>query len=154
MLGLWIPLALAATAQMATAAGGAAPFDTLLGSWGGSGSFKLQDGKTVRIKCDAYYTGGGAQLGMVVRCTGESEKIEIRSKLSSSGDRLTGSWEERTYNAEGAVSGEATGNRLTVKISGAVSGSMTVSFSSSQQDVAILTQGIPLKSVNVSLSRK
>jgi hypothetical protein len=140
--------------QVAAAAGADAPFDTLLGSWGGSGSFKLQDGKTVRIKCDAYYTGGGAQLGMVVRCAGENDKIEIRSSLSYSGERLSGNWEERTYNAEGSVSGRATSNRLTVNISGGVSGSMTVSFSSSRQDVSISTQGIPLKSVNVSLSRK
>jgi hypothetical protein len=138
----------------AVAGGGTGPFDTLLGSWGGSGSFKLEDGKTVRIKCDAYYTGGGAQLGMVVRCAGETEKIEIRSKLSSSGDSLSGSWEERTYNAEGTVAGQATSNRLSLKISGVVSGSMTVSFSGSRQDVSIVTQGTPLKSVNVNLSRK
>jgi hypothetical protein len=139
---------------MAVAASAAGPFDTLIGSWGGSGSFKLEGGKTERIKCNAYYTGGGAQLGMVVRCAGQSNNIEIRSKLSYSGNRLSGNWEERTFNAEGVVSGQITSSRLSLGISGAVSGSMNVSYSHSRQDVTIATQGIPLQSVNISLSRQ
>ena len=133
----------------------ASPLDPLIGAWAGSGSFKLQDGKTVRIKCNAYYTGGGAQLGMVVRCSGgESDKIEIRSKLSYSNGRLNGNWEERTYNAEGAVAGEAQNDHIMLRITGGVAGSMKVNFTPSQQSVTISTQGIPLKSVNVSMTKR
>jgi len=39
------------------------PFNTLLGSWGGTGEYSLADGTRERIKCNAYYTGGGSQLG-------------------------------------------------------------------------------------------
>ena len=86
------------------------PFSTLLGSWGGSGEYQLNDGTRERVSCNAYYTGGGSQLGMVIRCTSQGAKaIEIRSKLSNSGGRISGSWEERTYNAEGTASGSATG---------------------------------------------
>ena len=138
----------------AKAAGGS-PIDTLLGAWAGSGSFKLQDGKTTRIKCNAYYTGGGAQLGMVVRCSGsQGDKIEIRSKLSYSSGRLSGNWEERTYNAEGAVSGDAANDHIALQITGGVTGSMKVNFTTSHQDVAISTQGIPLKTVNVSMTKR
>src|SRR3989442_586185 len=75
------------------------PFDTLLGSWRGSGQIELDGGRTERLKCNAYYTGGGAQLGMAIRCQSETSNVEIRSKLSQSGGRITGTWEERTYNA-------------------------------------------------------
>lgn len=133
---------------------GSSPFSTLLGSWGGSGEYQLQDGTRERVTCNAYYTGGGSQLGMVIRCTSQGAKaIEIRSKLSSSGGRITGSWEERTYNAEGTASGSATGDRISLQISGPVSGNMQVSYTASRQSVSISTQGMALRSVNITLGR-
>jgi len=129
-------------------------FEPLLGSWGGSGTYKLKDGTSEKIKCDAYYTGSGSQLGIAVRCQGATNKIEMRSKLSASGTGLSGSWEERTYNAEGAVTGKITDTQLTLGISGVVTGSMTITYDETKQNVAIATEGTPLKSVTVSLSRK
>lgn len=129
------------------------PFNTLLGSWGGSGEYSLADGTRERIKCNAYYTGGGSQLGMAIRCSSDNSKIEIRSKLNSSGGRITGHWEERTYNAEGDASGTATGDRITLQISGAVSGNMSVSYTAKSQTVSIATQNIALRSVNITLNR-
>jgi hypothetical protein len=133
--------------------GGGSPFNTLLGSWGGSGEYRLEDGTAQRVKCNAYYTGGGTQLGMVIRCASDTSKIEIRSKLSSSGGRITGSWEERTYNAEGSASGSATDDKISLQISGAVSGTMQVAYTASRQSVLISTQGVGLRSVNITLGR-
>ena len=59
----------------------------------------------------AYYTGGGSQLGLAILCKSESSNIHIRSKLSQSGGRITGTWEERTFNAEGNASGRPTVTR-------------------------------------------
>ncbi len=134
----------------------ATPFDKLLGSWGGNGLMRLQDGTTRRLRCNTYYTGRGSQLGMVVRCTGDrNNKIEIRSRLSYSGGRLSGQWEERTYNARGRVAGTASDNRINLNITGGgLTGSMSVSLSGSRQNVNITTRGIPLKSVTVTLARQ
>ncbi len=129
------------------------PFDVLLGSWRGSGQIQLNDGRKERLKCNAYYTGGGSQLGMAILCQSESSNVEIRSKLSQSGDRITGTWEERTFNAEGIASGQATSEKISLQISGGVTGTMLVSYSSSRQSVAISTQGIALKSVTIDLAR-
>jgi hypothetical protein len=129
------------------------PFDALLGSWGGSGEVRLDKGKMERIKCNAYYTGGGAELGLAIRCASDSYKIEIRSKLSYSGGRLSGNWEERTFNAQGNAAGTATPNKISLAISGGVSGTMVVSYTKSSQSVAIATQGVALKSVRISLAR-
>lgn len=139
--------------NLATPSAADPTFEPLLGSWGGSGSYKLQDGTSEKLKCDAYYTGSGSQLGIAVRCTGKTNKIEMRSKLTSNGGALSGSWEERTYNANGNVTGKLTDQNLKLQIAGGVAGSMTVTFEKTKQDVAIATEG-PLKSVTVSLSRK
>ncbi len=129
------------------------PFDALLGSWRGSGQIVLNDGSTERLKCNAYYTGGGSRLGMAIRCQSETSNVEIRSKLSQTRGRITGTWEERTYNAEGTASGKATGDKISLQITGGVTGTMQVSFSKSRQSVAIATQGIALRSVKIDLTR-
>ncbi len=131
----------------------ASPFDTLLGSWGGSGEIRLDKGRKERIKCNAYYTGGGSQLGLAIRCQSDSYKIEIRSKLSYSGGRLTGNWEERTFNASGSASGSATDSAIKLAISGPVTGSMNVNFTKSRQSVSITTQGTALQGVSITLGR-
>ena len=130
----------------------ATPFDTLLGTWRGSGTVRLNTG-TERLSCNAYYTGGGSQLGMAIRCKSPTSKVEIRSRLSLSGNRLTGNWEERTYNASGSASGTANPGRLSIRVSGTINGSMSVSFSKSRQSVSISVSGSPLQAVKVNLSR-
>jgi hypothetical protein len=152
-----LPAALALTASFmltpSPQAEAASPFDVLLGSWRGSGQIHLTDGRAERLKCNAYYTGGGSQLGMAIRCQSESSNVEIRSKLSQSGSRITGTWEERTFNATGTATGQASSDRITLQISGGVTGTMLVSYSGSRQSVAISTQGIALKSVTIDLTR-
>ncbi len=130
------------------------PFDSLLGTWTGSGKLVLQGGQWENIKCNAYYTGGGSKLRLVVRCASSSYRVEIRSKLTRAGDKISGTWEERTYNAAGSVSGRTLGNRLSFSISnGGFSGSMFVSYGGPEQLVSVSTTGINLKSVNMTLSR-
>jgi len=130
------------------------PFDSLLGTWTGSGKLVLHGGQWENIKCNAYYTGGGSKLRLAVRCASTSYRVEIRSKLTRTGDKISGTWEERTYNAAGSVSGRTLGNRLSFSISnGGFSGSMSVSYGGPEHSVSIATAGINLKSVNMTLSR-
>lgn len=131
----------------------AGAFDTLLGSWRGAGQIQLSNGRSERVTCNAYYTGGGSQLGLAIRCQSESSNVEIRGKLSQSGGRISGTWEERTFNAAGTASGQATGDRISLQISGGVRGSMQVSYSKSRQSVSISTQNIALRSVTINLAR-
>jgi hypothetical protein len=150
ILALLAALLLAPTAPSKADPG---PFDTLLGSWRGSGQIVLDQGRRERLKCNAYYTGGGSQLRMAILCQSESSNVQIRSALSDSGGRLSGTWEERTYNASGNASGQVSNGRISLSISGGVSGTMLVSYTSSRQSVSITTQGVALKSVTIELSR-
>jgi hypothetical protein len=130
------------------------PFDTLLGSWGGTGEIRLDKGRKERLKCNAYYTGGGADLGLAIRCQSDNYKIEIRSKLSYSGGRLSGNWEERTFNASGTATGTATPSKLSLAIKGGgITASMLVNYTKASQNVNISVQGVALQGVRIALGR-
>jgi hypothetical protein len=134
----------------------AGSFSLLSGSWSGGGQVRFSDGKVERISCRAYYNpkGAGEELGLAIRCASTSYKIEIRANLQNDNGRLTGRWEERTFNAEGDVTGKATSGNITMAISGGgLSGSMSVSYGQSSQSVSISTEGTNLKGVTISLSR-
>ena len=126
----------------------------LAGSWHGSGTMSFENGKTESVSCKGYYKAVGS-LSVVIRCKGTSSNFELRSKLASNGDKVSGSWEERTYNAAGDASGTASAGKLNVQFSGSLTGSLEMSFSSSSQTVSVSvdTKGAGIKGVRVSLNR-
>ena len=75
-------------------------------------------GNAEALKCRAYYTpkDAGASVGLAIRCASPSNKIELRATLTSAGGRVSGNWEERTFNAMGDVSGQATNTLVTVDL--------------------------------------
>jgi hypothetical protein len=145
--------------QPAAAAAPAAktnPFVDLSGAWTGAGQIRLEGGKTERVTCKAYYTpkDDGAAIGIALRCASTSYSIDLRSNLESINGRVTGNWEERTFNANGNVTGRASNGNVSVAISGGgLSGSMSVSFGGTSQQVSITTSGTALKGVSISLQK-
>jgi hypothetical protein len=131
-----------------------ASLDVLAGTWQGGGTMSFEGGSTESISCNGYYKGGG-NLSVVIRCKGTSSNFELRSKLESNGDKITGSWEERTYNATGGVSGTASAGKLNIQFSGSLAGSLDLTYSSSSQSVSVSvgTKGAGIKGVHVNLSR-
>lgn len=133
-----------------------APFSTLIGSWSGSGQVRLENGKSEGIKCKAYYTSkdGGQGLSLAFRCASASNMIDMRATLASSGNAVSGSWEERTFNAAGNVSGKVDGSNINLSINGGgLTGSMSVSFGGNNQSVLISTEGSTFKGLRISLQR-
>lgn len=148
--------ALALAAGTVPAASNAGTFNALHGAWTGSGSVRLENGSTERIRCRGYYTArsGGSALGMAINCSNASNfKIHMRANLSSSGGRISGSWEEREFNQTGSVSGRQAGNGFNLTFSGAISGSMAVTLSGSRQTVSISTGGPGFTGVNMQFSK-
>lgn len=117
----------------------AANIGSLAGSWRGNGRLNLKGGKSERLRCRAYYTkrSGGARMGMAIRCASASYKIEIRSKLNINGKRVSGSWEERNFNATGSLSGTSRPGRLALSISGAVKAGLFLTYGGSRQNVRL-----------------
>ena len=131
------------------------PFSALAGSWSGSGQIRLDNGSSEQLSCKALYNPkeSGATLGMSLRCASQSYKIELRSTLAYEGGRVTGSWEERTFNAGGEVTGRASAGAINLVFSGNVSGSLSVTFGGSNQRVALTTKGSGLAGLSLNLSK-
>jgi hypothetical protein len=145
----------AATMGLSTISAGAADgLNVLAGSWRGDGTMSFESGKTENISCHGYYKGVG-DLSAVIRCKGVSSNFELRSKFKSEGEKVSGSWEERTYNATGDASGTTSAGKLNVEFSGSLTGNLDMNFSQSTQSVSVSvgTKGAGIKGVRVSLNR-
>jgi hypothetical protein len=153
----WRPAAAAVAAFLlagaATAQGGT--FAGFRGSWSGSGQIRLEQGQREAIRCSAHYVprSGGTALGLSLRCASASGRVELRASLTSSGSRVSGSWEERSFGLSGQVYGSASGSSLRLTFRGGLSGSMTVTTSGGSQSISVRTDTSALKSVSVSLRR-
>jgi hypothetical protein len=122
----------------------------------GAGHIKLDNGRSESIRCSANYVpkAGGSGIGLGLRCASASNRIELRARLTSRGNRVSGTWEERSYNAAGRVSGIATGSTLRLSIEGGgLSGFMVVTTAGRSQSISVRTDGSGLRGVNISLRR-
>lgn len=129
-------------------------FSALDGAWNGSGTVRLDSGKSERLRCKGYYNAKSSNsLGMAINCSNASFKINMRANLKSSGNSISGTWEEREFNQTGNVSGRQTGNGFSLKFSGAISGSMNVSMTGSRQTVSISTGGPGFTGVNLQFAK-
>ena len=127
----------------------------LIGGWNGSGRIYYTDGSSEGIRCTAYYTGGGSDLGIAIQCRSDKNPIHIRSKLRISGGRASGNWEERTFNASGSVSGSVSASSMALSIAGGgFSGSMSVTLGKSSHKVTISTQGIAMSRATMNFRRR
>lgn len=148
-------LGAAAMLAVATPAAAQTPFSPLAGNWSGGGQIKLTDGTAERLSCRATYNPkeNGASMGMSIRCASQSYKIELRSSLLYAGGQVSGTWEERSHNVGGSVSGRASTGSVNVAFSGNITGSMSVSYTGTTQRVSISTGGVGFASVSLNLSR-
>lgn len=130
-------------------------FGSLKGSWRGGGQINLAGGRSESLRCKAYYNpkAGGQQLGMAVRCASTSYKFELRAQLAVKDGRVTGSWEERTFNASGSAAGVLQPGRMSLSASGAVNAGITVSFSDSRQSVVMSGNFDKFRGIKLALSR-
>lgn len=131
------------------------PFQALAGTWSGAGTAQLEGGKTESLRCKGYYKNGsgGTALGLSIRCANASAKVELRANLNYANGAVTGSWEERTYNQSGTITGRATASKMNLAISGGIEGSLSVSIANGKHSVSVSTGGSALKGINVSMSR-
>lgn len=143
-------LAVAGSAHAAT------PFTGLGGTWSGGGNVRLEGGRSEAIRCNASYVArsGGSTLGLSLRCASASNRIELRASLYLRGNRVSGEWEERSFNASGFITGQATGSILRLRFTGSIEGSMVVTTSGTTQSIAVRTDASALQGVNVSLRRR
>ncbi len=141
-------------AAAAPAAAGDVTFASLDGAWGGSGKVRLENGSSEKLKCKGYYNAkSGSTLGMAINCGNASFKINMRANLTNAGGAISGTWEEREFNQSGNVAGRATPSGFTLKFSGAITGSMSVTLTGNSQSVSISTGGPGFTGVNLQFAK-
>jgi hypothetical protein len=131
------------------------PFSALVGTWTGTGTARLEGGKSEKLSCKGYYSGsGGSELKLNIICANASTKVELRSVLKYAGGKVTGTWEERNYNQTGTITGSADDSKMRLTIGGGgLTGSLSVSIGGATQSVSLSTQGSVLKGVNINFAR-
>ena len=131
------------------------PFGQLAGTWHGSGQVRLTDGRTERLTCRGSYSqkSGGTELSLAIRCQSENNKIDIKCNVTDEGGRVSGHWQERNFGLEGDADGRASANRFSVRISGQLQASMTVTVSGSTHQVSITSGGPGFTHVSIVFSR-
>ena len=131
------------------------PFEQLTGTWSGKGKVTFEGGNSEALACTAYYVSrdAGAGLGLAIRCASTSYKTEVRSNLHQANGKISGKWEERSFNAVGTASGVISSDRISLQIAGSINGSMTIVQVGSKQSVSISTTGAGLSAVSIGLWR-
>jgi hypothetical protein len=139
------------------AASADAGLSALNGTWRGDGTLQFDDGPAEKLACLGYYKSpsDGQNLSIAIRCHGDPDKLELRAKLDYVSGKMSGTWEERTYNASGAVTGTANEKNLDLSFSGSLDGKMSIAFSPTTQSVSVTisTANTGLKGAQISLNR-
>ena len=132
------------------------PVEDLTGFWSGKGAISLSNGKTEHVKCNVFYkTEGSTQIRQSMRCASPDYKIHALAELRLKGDRVSGSWEEKTYAAKGDVTGRFSGDRFVLSIQGAnFTAAMNVSLSNCRQSLSIAPQGLEVTRVSITLAKE
>jgi hypothetical protein len=84
---------------------------------------------------------------------GRGRAAEAR-QLAAQGETLSGTWEERTFNAAGEAKGRVAADKLSLSVvGGGFKGAMSVSTAGGKQSVNIYSEGIKMKSVSITLGK-
>jgi hypothetical protein len=131
------------------------PFTAMSGSWAGSGTITTSNGNKERIRCRAKYDvdGGGANLDLTLRCASDSYNFELQSNVALNNGAVSGNWSENTRHVGGDIEGSASGNAISVRVSGVISATLGMSTNGNQQSISIQAPGTELQSVAISMSR-
>ena len=133
----------------------ATSFQDLAGTWRGVGRVQLLTGQSEALSCKAYFTAkdAGAGLGIALACASASNKIDLRAGLSQAGQAISGSWEERSFNSTGSVSGTFSNERIELTIEGTIKATMSIALEGKSQLISIATDGQGFRSVDLELER-
>ena len=145
----------AATQGSAPSAG---PFDPLAGSWSGSGTIDLSNGRHESIKCRASYDvlEEQSKLQLNIRCASDSYNFDLRGSATYSAGAITGSWSESTRNAAGTLSGKVEGVGFQVVAKGPTfTANLDLITRGDKQSVTIKSQdtNANVQGVNITLQR-
>lgn len=128
----------------------------LAGLWIGSGTIE-SNGSREKISCRATYfvRDGGKHIEQNLRCASASYKVDAQAKLNVNGSKISGTWEERSFSANGNINGVVRAGGFLVKIEGQTfSANMSVATAGKdRQNLNIIPTGLAVSRITITFSR-
>ena len=131
-------------------------FESLAGSWSGTGTATLSSGGSERIRCRAdYQPSSPTPLHLGLRCASDSFNLQVASDVQRDGDRISGSWTETSLGVSGDLSGRATADRIDATVDGVgVQARLTLAVRGNAQVVNLTSDGQLASSASVTMRRQ
>jgi hypothetical protein len=131
-------------------------FDSVAGSWSGSGSMKPSDGPRERVRCKVDYAvkNAGQSVKMSVRCASDAYKMDLSANIDQNGTALSGNWFESQYRQGGKVSGQNVDGLIEAKVeSETIVALLTVRTKGNRQTFVMEAPGAWVSQVSIDLVR-
>lgn len=155
MAGMTLVLGVTCLAPAASFAQSSGLIANMAGAFKGSGSVRLETGKSERIRCQGKVTRKTAtSLSHALRCAGIGGTFSIGSTMRFSGNSVTGHWRDVSNGLAGRLSGKAgkTTLRLTLT-SGGANGSMRIDVAKCSQTILISSAQGNVRRVSIKLKK-
>lgn len=131
------------------------PVTNLPGRWSGPGNIVMSNGETEKMRCIAtYFVEGAGSVKQSLRCAGQGYKIDAISNLKVANGRVSGGWEERTWDTKGSISGDVRDDGFSLTIDGpGFSAAMAVKTSNCNQSINITPRGNAVARISMNLGK-
>jgi len=132
-------------------------FDSLGGTWSGSGTMKPSDGPREKVRCKVAYniTKPGRSVSLDLRCASDAYKMVLSANIDQNGTDLSGNWFEHEYRQGGKVSGTNKDGLIEARIEGnTVAALVTIQTKANHQSFLMEAPGSWMSEVAIELNKE
>jgi hypothetical protein len=124
------------------------------GYWSGVGMVTWTNGSTEQLKCVATYKNAATDVRQNLRCASPGYAISASADLKVEGADITGTWEEKTYSANGLITGKVTDTGFLLSIKGPTfSADMNLNHTACKQAIDIAPTGVDVSKISIGLGK-
>jgi hypothetical protein len=153
----WLGIALGAVGAATVAVAQTKPLKTeeFSGYWTGNGEVTMTNGAIEQLKCVATYRSISQQIRQQLRCASQAYSISSTADLTVAGEAVKGTWEEKTYAANGEINGRVTPEGgMSLSIKGAnFTAEMLVAHTACKQAIDITPTGADVSKIKMQLGK-
>lgn len=132
------------------------PVPLLAGRWSGPGTISMSNGEVEQMRCVATYfiENNGGSVRQNLRCASQGYKIDGITNLTVAGNRVAGTWEERTWSTTGSIKGDVQNDGFSLSIDGpGFTASMALKTTNCNQSISITPRGNTVSSITMVLGK-
>lgn len=133
---------------------GAVNLQEMSGYWTGNGTVTMTNGATEQLRCVATYKPAAQSVRQNLRCASTGYSISAAVDLKVDGAAITGTWEEKTYSANGDITGKVTDKGFALAIKGPTfNADLNLTHSACKQAIDIVPTGVDVTRISIGLGK-